>query len=148
MANASLTQTLDEVALTGVAWGPDNAALNVPLSPVTISAASIRGRIVATTAYLAGATLSSQATLGTRPDVVVLPARLYNLTGLVRDSGGAILCFQGPPWKSVEWRMVQGQGTLTPFTTYTDELGRASCRFDCGYVGTITRVVVGVAYVP
>jgi hypothetical protein len=44
--------------------------------------------------------------------------------------------------------MVQGTGTLTPFTTFTDELGRASCRFDPGYHPVRTVVVVGVAYVP
>ena len=73
-------------------------------------------------------------------------AALYNLTGKVRDSGGAILCFVGPPHKSVDWRLLQGHGTLTPFTTFTDALGRCSCRFDAA--GFVERVVVGAAYVP
>ena len=72
-------------------------------------------------------------------------AKVYNLTGPVRQFSGAILCFVGPPWKSVEWRILQGHGTLTPYTTFTDALGRCSCRFDAA--GIVERVVVGVAYV-
>lgn len=74
--------------------------------------------------------------------------RLYNLTGPARAFGGAILCFVGPPWKTVEWRMVQGNGTLTPFMGHTDQDGRAACRFDAGPVSTKGRVVVAVVYVP
>jgi hypothetical protein len=73
-------------------------------------------------------------------------AAVYNLTGKVRDMGGAILCFVGPPNKSLDWRILEGHGTLTPFTTYTDALGRGSCRYDA--VGFAEYVVVGVAYVP
>jgi len=73
-------------------------------------------------------------------------AALYNLTGPVRQFSGAILCFVGPPLKSLDWRILQGHGTLTPYTSHTDELGRCSCRFDSA--GIIERVIVGVAYVP
>ena len=72
--------------------------------------------------------------------------RIYNVTGPVRASGGTILCFVGPPHKSVAWRILQGVGTLTPFTTFTDEQGRCSCRFDAAVItGT---VVIGAAWVP
>ena len=73
-------------------------------------------------------------------------AEIFNLTGPVRDTGGAILCFIGPPNKSVSWRLLQGFGTLRPFTDFTDELGRCSCRFDAG--GITGTVIIGAAYVP
>ena len=74
-------------------------------------------------------------------------AELHNLTGKVREGGGALLCFIGPPNRSVEWRILEGEerGELTPFTTYTDGLGRASARLEAGVKG---RIVVGVAWVP
>jgi len=83
------------------------------------------------------ATFSTDA----RPQPVI-----RNLTGSVRQFGGAILCFQGPPNKSVDWRILEGHGTLTPFTTFTDALGRCSCRYEAA--GFVEHVVVGVAYVP
>lgn len=73
-------------------------------------------------------------------------AALYNLTGQIRQFGGAIICFVGPPERSVDWRIVEGTGTLTPFTTVTDAYGRASARFDA--IGFMGRVVIGVAFVP
>ena len=72
--------------------------------------------------------------------------KIYNLTGPVRQFSGAILCFVGPPWKSVEWRLIEGHGTLTPYTSFTDAGGRCSCRFDAS--GIVERVLVAVAYVP
>lgn len=74
------------------------------------------------------------------------PARLYNLTGPIRGSGGAIICFVGPPHKAIDWRMVQGLGTLTPYTLFTNEHGQCSCRFDSS--GIPGRVIIGAAYVP
>lgn len=73
-------------------------------------------------------------------------AAIYNLTGAIRDNGGAILCFVGPPHRSVEWRVLEGAAvSLFPFTTYTDETGRASCRLEAiGFGGSVR---IGVAYV-
>ena len=90
---------------------------------------------------LEGATLVA---LGGR--VLPVVPRIYNLTGKVRQFGGAILCFVGPPWKSIDWRIIEGHGTLTPYATFTDALGRCTCRFDSS--GIVERVVVGAAYVP
>lgn len=73
-------------------------------------------------------------------------AAIYNVTGQVRQTGGAILCFVGPPGKSVVWMLLHGSGTLTPFTTYTDDQSRCSARFDAG--GFVETVTIGVAWVP
>lgn len=75
-----------------------------------------------------------------------MPPKLYNLTGKIRDNGGAILCFMGPPHKSVQWHILEGLGHLTPFTSYTDKLGRCSARFDA--MGVTGRVMIGVVWVP
>jgi hypothetical protein len=73
-------------------------------------------------------------------------AALYNMTGRVRENSGAIISFVGLANKAVEWRIVEGEGTLTPYTTYSDALGRCYCRYDpAGFIG---RVVIGAAYVP
>lgn len=149
MANVlSLTQTLPETALDASALGPRQLNVTLTLDATVASGAANLGRVTNAKNWLGEAKASASVTLGPPPAVPILPPRIYNLTGPVRDSGGAILCFIGPPWKTVEWRILEGTGTLTPFTTYTDELGRASCRFDAGYHGHRTRVVVGVAYVP
>jgi hypothetical protein len=104
------------------------------------------GRVASAHLTTAEAQTTVLVELGDPPVLLVLPPRIYNLTGRVRQTSGAILCFVGPPRRSVEWRMLSGMGTLTPFTTYTDDLGRASCRFDAA--GIVGPVVVGVAYVP
>lgn len=149
MPVANVSVVLDDVSLTSLVQSKlMQLVLNQMTDPVALVSTATLGRVVNGSITLGEATLVATTTLGSRPDVIVLSPKLYNLTGPVRDSGGAILCFQGPPWKTVEWRMVQGTGTLTPFTSYTDELGRASCRFDPGYHGYHTTVVVGVAYVP
>lgn len=124
MADASLVQTLD---------------------PVTLEADGSTGLVANFHRQLGKAVLTSDVTLGERDYSLVNPG-LYNLTGQVRDSGGAILCFVGPPNRSLDWRLLEGVGTLTPFTTYTDATGRASCRFDAA--GITGHVVIGVAYVP
>ena len=72
-------------------------------------------------------------------------AGLYNLTGKIHANGGAILCFVGPPFRTVEWKIVSGAGTVTPFTLYTDAQGRASARFEAAIPGP---VVVGVTWIP
>lgn len=143
--NAALTQTLANVAIDARVYGPNNVQFDQTLDPTVLASTSILGRVFAVSLPLGEAKLASQLSLGVAPEHPVVGARLYNLTGPVREFGGAILCFVGPPWKTVEWRMVQGEGTLTPFTTYTDELGRASCRLD---VTVKAHIVVGVAYVP
>jgi hypothetical protein len=148
MAVLELDEELGAVTLSSTVSGPNRANLALTLAPVSVASQAVPGRVLRTSLGTEEAHLRSQATLGERPEHPVLPPTLHNLTGPVRSSGGAILCFVGPPWKTVEWRMIQGVGTLTPFTTYTDELGRASCRFDCGPVSTRTKVVIGVAYVP
>lgn len=73
-------------------------------------------------------------------------AVIRNVTGPVRQFGGAILCFLGPPRKSIQWNILQGVGTLTPFTTRTDDYGRCSARFDSG--GLVETVIIGVTWVP
>lgn len=151
MAVLELDEELPGVTLESRAFGPGQAAvltLVQTTAPATAVSTSSLGRVARVTAYTAEARLTSAAQLGPRPDYPVLKPALYNLTGPPRSFGGAILCFVGPPFRTIEWRMVQGFGTLTPFTTHTDELGRATCRFDCGSVASRHRVIVGVAYVP
>lgn len=66
-------------------------------------------------------------------------AAIYSLTGAVRANGTAIFCFVGPPDRTVEWWVKSGSGVLYPYKDYTDELGRASCRYDPdGYSGMLT----------
>jgi len=148
MAVLELDLTLDDVVLQSAILGPRTLKLTQTLDPSVVAATAKVGRVANATLWLGEATTKSLVTLGDRIYPPVQAPGLYNLTGPVRDGGGAILCFVGPPWKTVEWRLLQGEGTLTPYTTYTDALGRASCRFDCGYVPRKTRVVVAVAYVP
>lgn len=170
MPNLDLSLALDDTSLSAIAAGHDHSlAMDFPLDGMLVSAnaaddcrlhltqtlapmslfmTSMPGRVFAFDLNLEEAKPTAQITLGDEPEHPVLPAQLFNLTGPVRESGGAILCFVGPPWKTVEWRMVQGTGTLTPYTTYTDEYGRASCRLDVGYYNRKTTIVVGVAYVP
>lgn len=75
-----------------------------------------------------------------------VPARLYNLTGRITNFGGAIICFIGPPHKSLEWRLLDGNGTITPFTTFTDALGRSACRYDPE--GLSGHAVIAAAFIP
>jgi len=148
MAVLELDLTLDDVVLQSAILGPRTLKLIQTLDPTVVAATAKVGRVANATLWLGEARTTSLVTLGEKPWPPVQAPALYNLTGPVRDSGGAILCFVGPPWKTVEWRMIQGVGTLTPYTTYTDAFGRASCRFDCGYVPRKSRVIVGVAYIP
>jgi hypothetical protein len=76
---------------------------------------------------------------------VVVTPQIFNITGQMLDNGGCILCFIGEPHKTIDWRLLEGHATLTPFTTFTDKLGRCSCRVDAqGFVETL---VIGAAYV-
>ena len=119
-----LDQTLDDTTIAGVFYREIQFTTIRPLDRVTVAA---------------------QLTLGTAPPLPAI-SRIHNLTGKVHDNGGAILCFTGWPNRTVKWSILEGLGTLTPFTTYTDTLGRASARFDAA--GVTGRVVVAVAYVP
>jgi hypothetical protein len=66
-------------------------------------------------------------------------ASLYLLTGQVRASGCTILAFVGPQNRYVEWSILSGGGALFPDREYTDEYGRAGCRYEAGgYVGAVT----------
>ncbi len=73
-------------------------------------------------------------------------AALYNLTGRVLDNGGAIIVFVGPANRTIDWRLLEGNGTLTPITTFTDALGRCSARYDAA--GFTETVLIGAAFVP
>ena len=127
MANAVFNQVCDSVQLTLTANQPKGWVFH--------------------SLQTADARLRFTVTLGEVPSKVHYgEPKLYNLTGPVHALGGAILCFVGPPNKSVDWRLISGDAILTPYTTATDPLGRASCRLDA--VGITGRVIVGVAYVP
>lgn len=66
-------------------------------------------------------------------------AAIYALTGAVRANGCTIFCFVGPPDRSVEWRVLAGSGWLYPYQDYTDEWGRASCKYEAdGFSGMLT----------
>jgi len=167
--NLDLTQTADPVVLAGtVAQHERNVALDQTCAatlsgmlvkdralhfdqtcaPVGLTFTAGLGRVFKFDSSTAEARLTSWVEVGDPPLRPPRKPGLYNLTGRVLDSGGAILSFIGPPWRSVEWRIISGTGTLTPFTAYTDALGRSSCRFDAGWHGHKVVVVVGVAYVP
>lgn len=145
---AALDLTLAPATVQSVVWGTEYPAV----LDVVLEDASLVARVFHTLS--ARMTLSpTAATLVARLHGGVVPPsplphgpRIYNVTGPVRASGGTILCFIGPPLKSISWRLVQGVGTLTPFTTFTDAQGRCSCRFDAA--GLTGRVVIGAAWVP
>jgi general stress protein CsbA len=143
---SGLFQILEDVSLDATIYKEyTGTEVVVTLDDVTIDATFYKELQLVLVRPLARVTVTSEVVLGVAPP---LPpsSRIYNLTGEIRDNGGAILCFVGLPDRSVEWRIVEGLGTITPFTTYTDTLGRSSARFDAaGFSG---RVVVGVAYVP
>lgn len=86
------------------------------------------------------------AVLTSLAEVGISGGTIYNVTGPVRQDGGAILCFVGPPHKSVVWTVLHGSGTITPVTTYTDARGRCSARFDAG--AFVENVTIGVIWVP
>ena len=136
----------EDVALTAMVAGTRQLSFTQTTDPATMSSTAILGRVLRATNFTAEAKLVSHVTLGEAPFPPREKTAIYNLTGVVRQTGGAILCFIGPPWKTVQWRMVKGHGTLTPFTTFTDELGRCSCRYDAG--GIVESVIIGAAYVP
>lgn len=71
---------------------------------------------------------------------------IQNLGGTLRQGGSTILCFLGPADRAVEWQVLQGLGTLTPFTKMTDAYGRASCKFQAGML--VEMVKIGVTFVP
>ena len=146
MADLDLTQTFDDVILDARIVGDRYVSLIQTFAPVTLVATMQAGRAVAFASATAEAKLVATITLGDRPSPIILSPRIYNLTGQIRQTSGAILCFVGPAHRSIDWRLLQGHGTLTPFASFTDELGRCSCRYDAG--GFVERVVVGAAYVP
>lgn len=129
--SAVVDQTLDNVGLTAVAFQTNQARVDQHTAEVRLSAHLV--------ADLPPGTPGA-------PGTPFIEERIYNLTGTVTDRGGAILVFTGPIFKSVEWRLISGHGTLTPFTTFTDEKGQCSCRFDAA--GFVEQVIVGVAFVP
>lgn len=148
--SASLDGTTADATLQALAWGTENAAvLDLIVEDAGLAARVVPIRTAQMRLTTGAAILTSTAHRGTAP---VLPpqltggAQIYNVTGPVHATGGTILCFIGPPDRSVEWRLLQGQGTLTPFTTFTDAQGRCSCRFDAA--GITGRVVIGAAWVP
>jgi hypothetical protein len=143
----ALTATLDNITFVAQAVGWRYVAFNQTCDPVGLVMTSIRGHAVKFEAATASAKMTAHVGLGTPPPpVYTYIPRIYNVTGQVRQTSGAILCFVGPPNKSVDWRILQGDGTLTPFSTFTDAQGRCSCRFDSA--GAVGRVVIGAAYVP
>jgi hypothetical protein len=143
----ALTATLDDITFVATAVGWRYVAFNQTCDPVGLVMTSIRGHAVKFEAATAQAYLTAHVALGVPPPAAyTYTPRIYNVTGPVRQTSGAILCFIGPPNKSVDWRILQGDGTLTPFTTFTDAEGRCSCRFDSA--GAVERVIIGAAYVP
>jgi len=143
----ALPATLDGITFVAQAVGWRYVAFNQTCDPVGLVMTSIRGHAVKFEAATAQAHMTAHVGLGEPPPAVEtnIP-RIYNVTGQVRQTGGAILCFVGPPNKSIDWRILQGDGTLTPYTSFTDAEGRCSCRFDSA--GRVERVVIGAAYVP
>lgn len=148
MADAILNQTLDDATLFAAIFSTSRSAVvNQTLADVQLQAMAFQTNRASVVQSTADAQLSAFAISGQGdPDRPIQIPRIYNLTGRVRDSGGAILCFIGPPFRTVDWRMEQGHGTLTPYAKSTDALGRCSCRFDA--VGFVERVIIGAAYVP
>lgn len=144
--DAVLNQILPDVTVASFMEHATTANLVQTLDDVTVVSTAFRP-ITATLSWMIGLpTLVAIAELGDEPTLPAGGPRIYNLTGQVRDSGGAILCFVGPPNRTIDWRLLEGHGTLTPFTTFTDKLGRCSCRYDAA--GFVERVVIGAAYVP
>jgi hypothetical protein len=141
-----LYEILGDVSLDAEIFKESSGAdVILTLEDVTVDAVFFKELQLILLRPLARVIVTSAAVLGVAPPRPPT-SRIYNLTGEIRDNGGAILCFTGLPNRSVEWRIVEGLGTITPFTTYTDALGRSSARFDAsGFAG---RVVIGVAYVP
>jgi len=145
---ASVSLTLDPATLHSIAWGTEYGAI----VDVVLDDATLFARIFQTTSARMNlgtnnATLTAHLHGGEVPLLAPRQGpRIYNVTGPVRATGGTILCFIGPPNKSIDWRILQGHGTLTPFTTFTDEQGRCSCRFDAA--GITGKVVIGAAWVP
>lgn len=144
--NLALDMACESVSLSTTAAGDRQLALTQTCDPTTVSSTASLGRAIRATNATAEAKLVSHVTLGEAPFPPRELPKLYNLTGAVRQTGGAIICFVGPPWKTIQWRMVKGHGTLTPYTTFTDALGRCSCRYDAG--GLVESVIIGAAYVP
>ena len=146
MADIELLQTLDDATLVAVAVRNRHLSLVQTLASVSLVGTMQAGRAVAVAFATGEAKLVATITLGDRPTPIILSPRIYNLTGQIRSNGGAILCFVGPAHRSIDWRLLQGHGTLTPYTTFTNELGQCSCRYDAG--GFAEHVIVGAAYVP
>lgn len=60
--------------------------------------------------------------------LTVYPANVHE------DSTGALVVLSGPPNRAVTWSLT-GSGTLTPITSATDALGRASAMYVPGTAG-------------
>jgi hypothetical protein len=146
--DVSLDVVLDSIGLVVTVAGEADLSFDQIADPVTLEFVTQKGRVMQVESGTAEAKLVATVELGEPPEHPEFLARpkIYNLTGQVRDSGGAILCFVGPPWKTIEWRVLEGHGTVTPFTTFTDKLGRCSCRYDAA--GFVEHVVIGAVYVP
>lgn len=74
------------------------------------------------------------------------PPSLTLYTGQPRANGGTLVVFRGIPYRSLEWEIVSGSGTLLPLSNATDFSGFAYCRYNPGaFVGVVE---IGAIYVP
>jgi hypothetical protein len=149
MPNASLDQTCDGVIFDAVI-AKDRSAFFDQVAATAILTASVElGRVARYVSATAEAQLTATVTLGepTPPEELLetLPARLYNLTGRVRSSGGCVVVFKGPANRTVAWSLASGYGTLTAYTTRTNAVGQAIARYDAG--GIPGRVVIRATFV-
>ena len=65
--------------------------------------------------------------------LTVYPQNVYE------DSTGALVVLSGLPNRVVTWSLT-GSGTLTPITSTTDALGRASAKYVPGTAGDVVTV--------
>jgi hypothetical protein len=60
----------------------------------------------------------------------------------VRADASALVFYQGTPMRSLVWRIVAGDGTLTPISSYTDANGNAAAKYTPGTANTTVTIEV------
>lgn len=107
---------------------------------IHLPALAVEGSIRRPTRTLVGAVRLK----GLRPRLTVrVGTQVFVMTGDVRQFGSAIICFLGPPYRVIEWSIVEGAGMLVPYTPdVTDQWGRGFCLYHAGNYQGKVRVQV------
>lgn len=136
--NGVLSASLKPVQFFGLTNKSESGTLPVTLKRLSVTAT---GQIVHTGNNQAAINCSLKRIRAVLNGYVVFnnrPASIQKLNNTLRSGSDGFLIFQGPANKVVQWAILSGGGTISPFQSFTDANGYAQAKYTPGaYLGDV-----------